>query len=330
LFLFGFTLEAALGPLPYLACYLAGGLGASALAAWVYAGMGGLGLGASGAISALMGMYAVLYGLRRIRFFYIVLFYFNFARWPALVVLPVWILFELAQHLLGSREVAHMAHLGGLITGAALMAGLKCVRRFDISEDDTDRHDTPQQEAQAARAAELNGWTAKARRLSDELDFAAAAQAWQRAARLAPRDLDVLMAWFDCARHDPSSDSFHAAARQIFRLPPRQAQTRRLLCRCYRTYLETAKPAMRLRPADMQALVRVFVFEQQWQDANSLARALAHIDPPPVGWAQTVQQLASGLAHAGRMEEARVWLPELQRHMPQDEVTHWLTRSAGI
>jgi membrane associated rhomboid family serine protease len=331
LFLFGFTLEAALGPLTYLACYLTGGIGASTLAAWAYAGAGGYGLGASGAISALMGMYVVLYGLRRIRFFYMVLFYFNFARWPALVVLPAWILFELAQHLLGGREVAHMAHLGGLLAGALLMAGLKLTRRFAPPQDQAGSRNAVQDQAQADdHAAELSRLTAKAREWSNALEFAEAARAWQQAARLAPHDPEILSAWFDCARHEPSSDGFHAAARQIFRLSAHHAEMRQRLHRCYRTYLETAKPSIRLRPAEMQSLVRAFVMEQHWQDADSLARALARINPPPAGWTQTVQQLAGGLARAGRTEQALAWLPELQRHLPDDAVTRWLAQGAGV
>ncbi|MBY0464859.1 MAG: rhomboid family intramembrane serine protease, partial [Burkholderiales bacterium] len=78
LFLFGFSVELALGRGLYLAFYLLGGLGGSLLAGWAYAGMGSYGLGASGAVSALMGMYAVLYRLRRVRFFYQLFFYFNY------------------------------------------------------------------------------------------------------------------------------------------------------------------------------------------------------------------------------------------------------------
>ena len=77
LFLFGFSVELALGRGTYLSFYLLGAVGASAMAGWAYAGKGGYGLGASGAISALMGMYAVMYRLRRIRFFYQLFFYFN-------------------------------------------------------------------------------------------------------------------------------------------------------------------------------------------------------------------------------------------------------------
>ena len=89
------------------------------MATWAYAGQGGLGLGASGAVSALMGMYAVLYRMRRIRFFYQFLVYFNYVTAPALLLLPAWIANELLQHWLGGRGIAYMAHLGGLLTGGA-------------------------------------------------------------------------------------------------------------------------------------------------------------------------------------------------------------------
>ena len=329
LFLFGFTLEAAMGPLLYLACYLVGGLGASALAGWAYAGMGSYGVGASGAIAALMSMYVVLYGMRRIRFFYWVLFYFNFARWPALVVLPVYIGEQLLQHFFGDAGVSYMAHLGGLLTGALLMGGLKLVRTFEDPAEQAEKRNAPSRE-QAARAEELALLTAKARQLANQLAFADAAQVWRQAARLAPRDVQVLGAWLDCARHEPASDDFHAAARRIFRLPTHDTAARQLLHRAWRLYLEKAKPAMRLDPAEMQALVRAFAVQQQWQDADGLARALARMNPPPEGWPQTLQQLAASLVRAGRMEQARAWLPELQRHAPGGELTRLLAKPGGL
>ena len=106
LFLFGFSVELALGRTTYLAFYLLGGLGGSALSAWAYGGTGSYGLGASGAVSALMGMYAVLYRLRRVRFFYQLFFYFNYVTAPALLLLPTWIANELLQHWLSGRGVA--------------------------------------------------------------------------------------------------------------------------------------------------------------------------------------------------------------------------------
>ncbi|WP_421021899.1 rhomboid family intramembrane serine protease, partial [Klebsiella pneumoniae] len=82
--------ELALGRATYLLFYLLGAVGASLLSSWVLGGAGvyGHGLGASGAVAALMGMYAVMYRLRRIRFFYQLFFYFNYVTAPALILLP--------------------------------------------------------------------------------------------------------------------------------------------------------------------------------------------------------------------------------------------------
>lgn len=321
LFLFGFTLEMALGRGLYLACYLLGGIGASALAAWVYAGNGGLGLGASGAVSALMGMYVVLYRLRRIPFFYMLFFYFNYARWPALVMLPVWMAFELVQHLMGGAQVAYMAHLGGLITGALLMALIMATRRVEAPSAPAP---SAADAAAAAQKAELKPLVDKARALTQSLRFADAAQIWQRAARLAPTDPELLRAWFDAARHDPASDSFHAAARQIFKLSTRHALNRRLQVESYRVYLDRAKPGIRISPATLQQLVRSFVLEGEFQDAEQLARVLARSAPPPEGWLDTFDLLINAQMKAGRHQQAQTWLPLLERHAPHEALTRRL------
>ena len=326
LFLFGFTLEMALGRSLYLVCYLLGGIGASAFAAWMYAGMGGLGLGASGAVSALMGMYVVLYRLRRIPFFYMFFFYFNYARWPALIMLPVWMAFELIQHLLGGAQVAYMAHLGGLATGAVLMALVMQIRRVEAP---TAAAPSPADAQQAERQGELKQLADKARALTRSLRFGDAAQVWQRAARLAPTDLTVLRAWFDSARHDPASDSFHAAARQIFKLSTRHAAHRQLQVESYRVYLDRAKPVIRVSPATLQQLVRSFVLEGEFKDAEQLARALAASSTLPEGWVDTMDLLINALLKSGRAQEAQAWLPVLEQRAPHDALTRRLAAHAS-
>lgn len=327
LFLFGFTLEMALGPWRYLLGYLIGGIGASALAAWAYAGAGGSGLGASGAIAALMGMYVTLYRLRRIRFFYIVLFYFNYARWPALAVLPAYMGVELLQHLLGNDGVGHMAHLGGLITGALLMALLLALRQVRTPDDTLGR--PPGEAERAARQSELAALVAKARDLTNALRLAEAAPVWAQAAHLAPHDERLLQSWFECARQQPASEGFHAAARQIFKLPALDEATRQWQHRAWQTYLECAKPGARTSPATMQQLVRSFAAIGQWSDAERLAQALARMTPPPEGWADTLGALASGLVKSGQLQAARAWLPALQRDAPAEPVTRWLLAQGG-
>lgn len=121
LFLFGFALEAVLRPQIFLGMYLASGVAASALFVVLNLGSYIPLVGASGAISGLMGMYLALYQFRRIRFFYTVFFYFGEFRAPALLVLPLWLAKELYGHFFEDTNTAYWAHIGGLLAGALMM-----------------------------------------------------------------------------------------------------------------------------------------------------------------------------------------------------------------
>ncbi len=79
-------------------------------------------LGASGAISGVMGGYLFLFPTRRITVFFI----FTFLRVPAFIVLGLWILLQIANgsgYLGGSEAsgIAYAAHIGGFIAGVLLV-----------------------------------------------------------------------------------------------------------------------------------------------------------------------------------------------------------------
>ncbi|GKT20579.1 rhomboid family intramembrane serine protease [Acidovorax sp. SUPP3334] len=308
LFLFGFSVELALGRGLYLAFYLLGALGGSLMAGWAYAGQETYGLGASGAVSALMGMYAVLYRLRRVRFFYQLFFYFNYVTAPAILLLPAWIANELLQHWLSGKGVAYMAHLGGLLTGAALMAGAGLVRRQAIP--------VPQAQAPAVPDDGFDGHVAQARQLAKAMQFERALVQWRAAAQLRPHDLPVLSAWFKTASLWPSGDDFHRAARRIFRLSPQDAATLDFQHASYRTYLDTAKPSARLVPDDMAALARRFVRGGHWSDAEKLLTALHRTAPQHTALGELVGMLVTALLQSGRRDQAMAWRPQLQQLAP--------------
>ena len=316
LFLFGFSVELALGRGLYLSFYLLGAVGASALAAWAYAGKGSYGLGASGAVSALMGMYAVMYRLRRIRFFYQLLFYFNYVTAPALILLPAWIANELLQHFVGGQGIAYMAHLGGLLTGALLMAAAMRWRRLQLPE-------APAQAAPDAFAQHV----AAARRLAGEMKFEAACAEWRAAAQLRADDADTLRAWFNIAKLWPAGEDFHRATHRIFRLKPQDPATLALQHASYQTYLDHAKPGARLKPDDMARLARRFTRAQQFNDAERLCQALLKAAPEHPDLADTLSLCANGLMQAGRREQALGWLPHLLRLAPDDMVTRMLQKA---
>ncbi|GHA70949.1 rhomboid family intramembrane serine protease [Cognatilysobacter bugurensis] len=115
----GLLVEGALGPPRLLALYLLGALGASAASlAWRWGDPSG-GLGASGAVAALMGAFCVVWGRRPVRFFYWLLVVFDYVRAPAIWLLPAWLGWEVLNLMMQpDAGIAFDAHAGGLVTGA--------------------------------------------------------------------------------------------------------------------------------------------------------------------------------------------------------------------
>ncbi len=129
LFVFGDNLEDRLGHVRYLFFYLLCGLLASlthVLSVFILDENHLIpSLGASGAISGVMGGYLLLFPHRRVTVFFI----FTFISVPAFIALGFWIFFQIANgtgYLGGSEAsgIAYAAHIGGFI------AGLVLIKRF--------------------------------------------------------------------------------------------------------------------------------------------------------------------------------------------------------
>jgi membrane associated rhomboid family serine protease len=125
LWVFGDNVEDVMGPLRFLAFYLLSGIGAAV--AQMLAAPDSLVpmVGASGAIGGAMGAYALLFPRARIRMFIFLGFYITTLWVPALVMLGYWFLLQLIGGLPGLGEarggVAFWAHIGGFLTGMALV-----------------------------------------------------------------------------------------------------------------------------------------------------------------------------------------------------------------
>lgn len=198
LFLFGFTLEAVLRPTTYMAMYLASGLAASALHVGFNLGSMVPVIGASGAISGLMGMYLSLYRLRRIRFFYTVLFYFGEFRAPALFILPLWLGKELYGYFFFESSIAYWAHIGGLIAGAGLMFLARQSQKEFSGE-------LQQQDAYDDTEAELK----KVQLLVNRLDFDQAKLLTRKICQTHPNDPRPWQQLFDLHKSQPRQKAFH-------------------------------------------------------------------------------------------------------------------------
>ena len=119
----GFAVEAALGHLTFVVFYLIGGVVAGLSHSLIGSAAQSTLIGASGAISAVMAMYLVLFRWRKIQFFYWFYVVTGYFRAPALVILPVYIAKELYSFYFDTdSNVAFLAHAGGFVAGAVLVA----------------------------------------------------------------------------------------------------------------------------------------------------------------------------------------------------------------
>lgn len=120
LWIFGDNIEHDMGKVRYIAFYLLCGILASLAHVFTNAtGPGSLipSLGASGAISGVMGAYLVLHAFRRVT----VLLLRIIIDVPGWVAVGMWFGFQIISSLSGQSDgVAYAAHIGGFIAGAAL------------------------------------------------------------------------------------------------------------------------------------------------------------------------------------------------------------------
>ena len=133
LHIFGDNIENLLGHLRYTVFYLLCGILASLAHVFSSAALGANllipSLGASGAISGVLGGYLLLFPKRRVK----VLFLRSVIQLPALMAIGVWFLFQLISSLGmlsggSAGGVAYGAHIGGFISGM-LMIKLFIFRR---------------------------------------------------------------------------------------------------------------------------------------------------------------------------------------------------------
>ena len=124
LWLFGNNVEDSMGHLRYALFYVLTGAGAAV--GHIVAGPDSMipTVGASGAISGLMGAYLVLYPRVKIQTLFIFVFIFRVIAVPAWLVLVLWFALQLlagATDPLAEAGVAFWAHIGGFVAGVVLV-----------------------------------------------------------------------------------------------------------------------------------------------------------------------------------------------------------------
>lgn len=128
LWIYGDNVEDALGHVRFLLFYLACGV----IAIWAQALSEPTSaypiVGASGAISGVLGAYLLLYPRARVLTLVLLPFFFTTLLIPAMLLLPLWFAVQLVSDLAsahGGAGIAFRAHIGGFLAGLALTPVLK-------------------------------------------------------------------------------------------------------------------------------------------------------------------------------------------------------------
>jgi len=120
LWIFGDNVEDALGKFWFIVMYFLAGIGGSVAHILVSQNSAIPTIGASGAISGVLGAYLILYPRARVLAVVPIIFFIRFIMLPAYVFLGIWIFLQLflgVGSTAGGAGVAYFAHIGGFVVG---------------------------------------------------------------------------------------------------------------------------------------------------------------------------------------------------------------------
>ncbi|MEW8292661.1 MAG: rhomboid family intramembrane serine protease [Candidatus Thiodiazotropha endolucinida] len=261
----GMLVEITIGRWSFLFSYLIVGLGSALFYIWVGNESYIPGIGASGAVSGVMGMYSVLYWMRKIRFFYFLFVYFDYVRLPAIALLPLWIGNELYQIMAYSdSNINYLAHLGGFISGGVIAILLK---QFSPSYN-MQEYDNREDENRFIK------------RLNSALEYCQA-QNYRRALPILkslfaeqPENRQLIYAYFEASKLYPESDGFHQICQHILQLPDADPATNQLVLEVYDSYTRLAQPKPRMERRTLCQVVKRLISLNRGHEAEPLIMSI--------------------------------------------------------
>ncbi|MGD9157988.1 MAG: rhomboid family intramembrane serine protease [Desulfobacteraceae bacterium] len=268
LWLVGCVLELGCGRKMYTIIYLIGGLCSAGLFYLIYMNSTVPCIGASGAISGLIGAYTVLYGKRKIKAFYSLGFYFNYALVPAIILLPVWVGNELFQLLFGGiSNVAYVAHIGGLLSGAGLgYLDLKFTDTVNDKVFDEDPRD------------KIPGILEEALQLVGTLDMDKARPLVEQILEIDPQNREALILLFNIDKYNPGRDRFQLTSNRLLTHLSSDKAAFDLLYKYYSEYCSISKPP-RLNLSLLSGIASVFAVHQYLKESEQIMALLIRNKP---------------------------------------------------
>ncbi len=126
LWIFGDNVEDRMGPIRFLGFYLLAGVGAALIHSLLHASTTVPSIGASGAISGVMGAYLIMFPYSRIVTILPLFFMAYLIELPAYYYIGLWFVGQLMAGVMslalpGTTGIAFWAHVGGFLVGAGMV-----------------------------------------------------------------------------------------------------------------------------------------------------------------------------------------------------------------
>jgi len=257
----GFIVELSMNRSLYLFSYLFTGICSALL--YIPSASNSLipSLGASGAIAGLMGMYAVLFNTRKVRFFYFIYVYFDYVKLPAIYLLALWLGFQIYQQVEYSKysNVNYLAHIGGLISGAFIAFMIVKFQAKHINQDYLNESDNNE---------EFSRLLNQAKSFVHDLQFEKAAPLFAQLVEKRPQNREALFGYYKTSKLDVNSEAHHRAATAILSLTERDAATNQLVVDTFNDYFSTAK--VKLTVSLVNKLIKRFIDANAFSEADKL------------------------------------------------------------
>jgi len=208
--------------------------------------------------------------------------YFNYTRIYAVVLLPIWIGKEFFQLFFGGpSQVAYVAHIGGLVSGALLgVLNLKLLGHVDQEVFKEDPKEG------------IDSLLETALQKIGKLDMSGARPLLEQVLEKDPNNADALNHLFNIDKLNPQSETFHkTTSRVLLRLSSNQENQQRVYD-IYKEYADIAKP-LRLHPDLLLRISSIFSAQGHLEEAEKIIAMLLRKYPKS-------QKIPSGILDLGR------------------------------
>ncbi len=290
LILLGLGIEILLGRSLFLIGYLFSGLASNGLSALIDGDKFIYGLGASGAIAGVMGMAIVIYGFRKINFFYFMIFYFDVIKARAIWLLPIYVVSQAIIEFAFNTNTNVTAHLGGFLGGLVFAGMLKFIPNA-IKHELID-----ESQQQSSFASEFND----AQALLTKLDIENAKKKFLALDKKYPNNLAILQQLFTIAKYNPASEEYHELAYKLLNLPGADSETISIIHATYRHYASQAKPRPRWTPELLATIAEKFASNEKLIEAENIINYMIKSIPD---FAQNPAGLATLAKHYKNIEQ---------------------------